>query len=389
MGMLSERINAAAQKKQISAADWLSANLENLNRYRCCSHCAKFTDPGIDNAISILDESKGTDPGFVTTTNVGVRQDIVVDGGASYMSLAALLLRPMNEGGSKTILQCIQDDDPAVRQEIESFGGDYDQLREAVLSIRKTNDPAQSDGRIRQVYFPVGDNEYHLLSTLTSTTILSAMKGKIIATNQQYWKSHDKKDDSYGKDCSQVINLTQVNYGGAQPQNMSTSNNKGGTLVLLSAPPRLGNKEVRIPKENFFKECVHPKQFSWEFRHLHGVLKGSRDNAKIRAIRDDVVQDVVCAVLLTADKVRDFGAGWSESGTLSLEQRIWLDNVHATERKPANDWVESVSRDFGRWFNSSYRYLLKKDAYKLADAELAYFTKQMRETLLQEVREEL
>ena len=136
MGMLSERINAAAQKKQISAADWLSANLENLNRYRCCSHCAKFTDPGIDNAISILDESKGTDPGFVTTTNVGVRQDIVVDGGASYMSLAALLLRPMNEGGSKTILQCIQDDDPAVRQEIESFGGDYDQLREAVRRMK-------------------------------------------------------------------------------------------------------------------------------------------------------------------------------------------------------------------------------------------------------------
>jgi CRISPR-associated protein Csy1 len=388
MEMLSERIKLAAEKKDLSAAEWLSANLENMKRYIRCSHIAKYTDPGVSNAITILDESESEDRGFVTTSNTGVRQDIVVDGGASYMSLAALLLRPIN-GTGKTVLQCIQDDDIIIRQEIESFGGDYKRLREAVLSIRKIKQPTQSDSRIKQVYFPTGDNAYHLLSTLTSTTILSTIKEKIITRNQHYWKNRDKKAESYGKPCSQVINLTQINYGGAQPQNMSVSNSKGGFLVLLSAPPRLNHQNVHPPQEDFFKECVHPKEFRWEFHYLHSIFKENYNNAMIRDTKDKIVQDVVCSVLLIADKIRESGTGWSESGVLPLEQRIWLDNDYTDAWNPDHDWVEKISKEFSRWFYNSYCYLLKKNAYKMSDAELGYFTKQLREALLREVREGL
>ena len=151
----------------------------------------------------------------------------------------------------------------------------------------------------------------------------------------------------------------------------------------------MNHQEVRIPKADFFQESVHPKQFSWEFRYLHGIFKESRNNVLIRDLRDDVVQDIVCSVLLTAAKIRDASAGWSKNGILPLEQQIWLDRNYADGRKSVNDWVEKVSSDFGRWFYSSYRFLLKKNAYKLADGELAYFSRQMRDSLMREVREEL
>lgn len=101
--------------------------------------------------------------------------DITVN--AAYISSAELLLSDLKDG--KKVIEHILAEDIEVRTVIEKLGGDYSQLCNHVKQImndRPSN--IKSDGRLRQVYFPV-NNGYHLLTVMPASGILMELHRRI------------------------------------------------------------------------------------------------------------------------------------------------------------------------------------------------------------------
>jgi len=125
---------------------------------------------------------------------------------AKLKNVQAFLNTEVEEKDNKTILQLLQEDDDDLRREIEEYTDKYEELRKAMLEIPKAPTPTKTDGFLKQVYFPIDGEQYHLLSILPSSPLVaqvnqalkgspvsklrnSAMKGNVSGTTGSYMMS--------------------------------------------------------------------------------------------------------------------------------------------------------------------------------------------------------
>ena len=183
-----------------------------------------------------------------------------------------------------------------------------------------------------------------------------------------------------------MFDLTVTGYGGTQPQNVSVLNSKnaGRAYLFASTPPELIRREIRLPKNDFFKNTLNPRMLSESFQSLHRLMQLDINNIDVRQGIANVIQFVIDAVLGQAFKIRAQGVGWSATEyyqTLPLAQRIWLDDVHVVQREQQDDWLRSISRDFAVWILKSYEYSLKKQSIKLSDFEAQHIENEIQMAL--------
>lgn len=169
--------------------------------------------------------------------------------------------------------------------------------------------------------------------------------------------------------------MTVTAFGGTQPQNVSVLNsqNAGRAYLLASTPPAIKLRQIRLPTHNFFRNSLRGKQFNESFENLDKLMRCGVNNADIREGINNTLKFIIDQVLQRAFKVRDHGAGWSNTGhyqSLPLAQRIWLDDVNLEQRESQDDWLEDVVSDFARWILDTYEYLFKETYIKLNDHEL-------------------
>ena len=203
MGSIATYIADKAAKKKQTPAEWLESNLNNLDRYWVSSHIGRYTHP--DAAVHLYDDSSPTGKGYLTTADAAVKQDIYVDGGSAFMSIASFLVSRFSQKETiaeqredleaKTAWQYFHEDSPFIRREIESLGIEYEPLREKVLHIQTSKIPERSDARLKQVYFPIPDRdgEYHLLSILPPSILMLELTNRIRMEFQIQRKCQDKK----------------------------------------------------------------------------------------------------------------------------------------------------------------------------------------------------
>ena len=187
MGSIATYIADKAAKKKQSPAEWIQSNLPNLERCRAVSHIARYTNP--DVAISIHDDSQPIGQGYLTTADITAEDDLVVKGGAAYMAFASFLVGKFSQKATaeeqkadltaKTAWQYFREDAPFIRKEIESLGIAYEPLREKVLEIQPQEVSRQTDTRLRQVYFPIGGDDYHLLTVISPVVTMFSLTEKI------------------------------------------------------------------------------------------------------------------------------------------------------------------------------------------------------------------
>ena len=253
-------------------------------------------------------------------------------------------------------------------------------------------EPEATDTHLRQVYFPIAEGEYHLLSVMPSSCLALEMYQRIRAINSHKKDCCNKKSENYGKPCEEVTGLTMIGFGGTKPQNISALNSRcGGKAYLLSSlPPSLREVKVRVPRSDFFKESIWYKSQSSALYRLHAYMKQERNTMEIRKAIHDLVDEMIDAVLLVAYQIRAGAAGWSEEETytaLPRSQKIWLDDACMEERNEPS-WTGEIAAAFARWVVFSYEKLLGEDAVSLGDAEWRNFKDQMEIVLKDEVRYE-
>ena len=368
MNIIMSYMTEEAAKKGKNVEEWLMATSLNASKCTTSFYVGRFSHPSADVKISHSAKNDTLD-GYITTDAVACTKDITVSS-AAYLGTSKFLLLELED--KKTVLSHFKENTEKLRQDLSSLQIDYAAVRNNILSVKEDYIPDATDERIRQVFFPIGENQYHLLSVLPASSLMLELRKRLRNMEAQAGASRDKKSELYLTPYRKVFDLTNISIGGTQAQNISTLNNmNGGRAYLIPAfPPRLHRREILPPKRNFF-QSLRTKRYSFLFHNLHYIYGVQRNNKDIRRDTRDAEDAIIDRILMRVFRLRSLESGWSDAETcrLSRHQKIWLDSLYEEERQSDDTWSKEISREFAGWMLHTYQELLKKDAFDLGDAE--------------------
>lgn len=400
---VSSKINNNSSKSEITelvsemeCREWIY-NVSKISSQRYfTSHVPKFVHPDAKISSFIIFPKK-EDDGYIRTGNCSNIIDSYGNAGAMAVSdFFSLII-----DGKMLYEHLINQSD--VYLDMISFLGDYGaEADENFKKLIVSNSISYTDSRLRQIYFPTFDNQkYHILTPLMSTSVMYEFN-RIIDENRLYNNNplniegknpkrvfeFEKNKEFLENGYKQISDLVDINYGGSEPQNISTYNKKIKTFKLIKAlPPKLVKRNIRIPKNSFFRESVYIKSDRYKslFEQLHHIFINERNNLDIRNKRD------CCLLSIMQEIAVDIVAIRKEIKLANLEYRGNLNSVEYLllyqdeERFEGDDWLLSFSTDFARWLLDSYSKLI--DNYvPLGDEELKFirdFAFENREVFIQ------
>jgi CRISPR-associated protein Csy1 len=220
--------------------NWIENAAKRALQLTIASHPSKFSHPD-SKTSSIIAKNQKENDGYLRSGNVECELDVF--GNAAALDVYKFLaLKTQN---NKTILECLEQDGPEIKEIFCQFGLDYQKIRDGFLLIKEKSKSIKTDGLVKQVYFPV-EGGYHLLSILTPSGILAKSKEKLDKIFKNFKKVKElRRDNKFyeGEKYDDLFDLTQMKYGGTKPQNISDINSKNGGIAYLlpSFPPKFQN----------------------------------------------------------------------------------------------------------------------------------------------------
>lgn len=372
--------------KRFALASWLPDAAKRAGQLSIVSHPSKFSHPSAKTTAVIAKARPKTD-GYLRTGNLEYALDVF--GNAAAMDVYKFLSLPMSD--SRSVLEHLEEDTPEAKSLLSISSASYDELKEGFLSVKQSeSNKAYSDRLVKQVYFPVAQNQYHLLSLLTPSGIITKLKSTVdtMRFSEQASEARESRrnGEAHGVGYDDILDLTVTGYGGTQPQNVSALNsqNAGRAYLLKSAPQPIEKRAVRLPTNDFFNQSLRSGLFKEPMHELHKFMGLDINNMKIRAAISNTIIYIVKMVVQEANIVRNTESGWSAKEhyqDLEDSQRIWLDDAYATTRIEQSEWLKSLSRKFARWFLDTYEKVLSTDAITLGDQELFHIESFILETI--------
>jgi CRISPR-associated protein Csy1 len=348
-----------------SLKSWLIDSSSRASQLSITSHPAKFIHPNA-KATSIIAKCEQKNDGLLRTSNVKVSLDIF--GNAAALDVEKFLRIEIED---KTILEHLELNTKLIKSIFNIQGIKFDEIRDNFLKI-KTSNTEQTSEKLKQVYFPV-DDDYHLLSILIPSGIVFKLKEKINNVNfsdrNKKIREAIKKETPIKGIINTIINLTNIGYGGTQPQNISTLNSQNGgiSFLLSSMPPNLEKRKTQAPKVDFFKNCLWISLFKSDFKDFHNILNNDKNNKAYRNKRDDIVINSTFKIKRLVENIRYIQIGWSQQdnySNLSKWQKIWLDDKYKNIRndKTKNEnYLEKAYTSFANWFINNYQCSVNKN----------------------------
>ncbi len=379
---LSERkavkLKGVSDEEQISKINetfhpenWLLDAARRTGQLSLVSHPSKFTHPSAKTS-SIISQSEYREDGFLRSGNANSELDVF--GNAAAMDVYKFLSLILADG--KTVLTHLEENTDLIQKQLKLASISFDELRNNFLAIKQDkSSKVRTSGQVKQVYFPVAD-DYHLLSVLTPSGLIFALKEKIqnIRFSEQTKLAREaEKNGAFNEQgFDELYNLTIMGFGGTKPQNISVLNNKfhGETYLLPCIPPQFKKRDVEPPHSDFFKNSIYPRLYKDSFQVFHRLLIAKHNNINIRDGRDNVIGFVMDKIIERSWQLRQLDAGWSEKTNLPIYQRIWLDDAFLEERGNSDEWLTRVIKELAHWFLDGYKKVIGKDAELLGDEEL-------------------
>lgn len=393
-----QELNIVLQKASLELPEWLDNSSKRANQLSFTSHPPKFSHPDARIEAIIANCNQAND-GLLRSGNVIVGLDVM--GNAGSFDVDKFLHLVLNN--NLTVLQNLEQDTKYIQEQFDS--DNFDEIRGNFLKIRKTGASSKSSSRIKQIYFPVGD-DYHLLSLLTPSAIVYKLKQRINDNFQPFSEKNKQIKDDIGKviknkseffgNLENVWGLSAIGYGGTKPQVISVLNYKNyGTAYLLpSMPPILERRKVQPPKKDFFTTNIWLNDYlKNDFKELYDILNNKHKEQKIkenrvrenksymsiRAIIDEfVVINIMYQFKRNIDQVREIKNGWSNSSIyneLPKWQKILLDNQYSnirSDNEQNQNFLNETKLEFSIWFSKVYNKLFETN---LGDIEITSIEK--------------
>lgn len=375
---------------KFSLKEWLPDAAKRVTQLSMVSHPSKFSHPSAKTS-SVIAQAKQINDGYLRSGNVSYPLDVF--GNAAAMDVFKFLSLPLTE--KLTVLDGFERQEESLKTLLVGADLDFETLSTEFLKIKATDTSVKTDHLVKQVYFPIEQAEYHLLSVLTPSGLITRLKQSIdtirFSEETKQAKELRRKNEHHEIGYADIFDLTITAYGGTQPQNVSVLNsqNAGRAYLLSSCPPMLEKRAIRLPKTDFFAQCLYRKNYQESFIQLHKFMQLDLNNDDIRTAIRNIIQFVIDQILVLASKTREYSVeGWSNQdyyASLPKLQRIWLDKIYQTERDEDSDWRDELSREIARWILRSYEKVIS-DAYKLGTGEILD-VKQRVEKSLQQAKE--
>lgn len=365
--------------------EWLPDAAKRVVQLSMVSHPSKFSHPSAKTSSIIAPVSSSKD-GYLRTGNVDYPLDVF--GNAAAMDVYKFLCLSLSN--ELSVLDGFEQDDQKLKKLIQQSSLDFEMLKNNFLIIKQNDTTSKTDHLIKQVYFPIAENEYHLLSILTPSGLITQLKQKIdlmrFSEQTKLAKENRKKNEHDAEGYADIFDLTVTAYGGTQPQNVSVLNsqNAGRAYLLSSCPPTLEKRAIRLPKTDFFTQCLYRKNYQESFVQLHKFMQLDINNNAIRTAIRNIIGFVIDQILLQAFKIREiYPEAWSDQDyyvSLPKLQRIWLDQQYQNERENDAEWRDEISQNIARWILRSYEKVIA-DSYTLGTGELLAVQQQVENSL--------
>ena len=261
---------------------------------------------------------------------------------------------------------------------LAQFSADQLQLDQwaSGLKLALTEKSLSSHALAKQLYFPVGNGDYHILSPIFASSLATQFNDKIkssrFSDEAKTIRDARKADEYHEKPDIRFLNTAIQHFGGTKPQNISLLNSqrRGETYLLNCAAPSW--KVVLKPPVNeksiFFSRELDRRTFR-EFQELQGYLvsiKGLDSTLNIRRSVVAHVNDIIDALLNYASQIQALSdcAGWSlRDCELKLSEQLWLDtwcaDLKFQQKRAVENWQQDISFEFGSWLNKKLNDSLK------------------------------
>ena len=372
---------------KFSLKEWLPDAAKRVTQLSMVSHPSKFSHPSAKTS-SVIAQAKQINDGYLRSGNVSYPLDVF--GNAAAMDVFKFLSLPLTE--KLTVLDGFERQEESLKTLLVGADLDFETLGTEFLKIKATDTSVKTDHLVKQVYFPIEQAEYHLLSVLTPSGLITRLKQSIdtirFSEETKQAKELRRKNEHHEIGYADIFDLTITAYGGTQPQNVSVLNsqNSGRAYLLSSCPPMLEKRAIRLPKTDFFAQCLYRKNYQESFIQLHKFMQLDLNNDDIRTAIRNIIQFVIDQILVLASKTREYSTeGWSNQdyyASLPKLQRIWLDKIYQTERDEDSDWRDELSKEIARWILRSYEKVIS-DAYKLGTGEILDVKQRVEKSLKQ------
>lgn len=360
--------------------NWLPDAAKRAGQISVASHPCTFSHPSARKnkngyVSSIIAKNKPRIDGFLRSGNVSVEPDAL--GNAAALDVYKFLSLEMSD--QRSLLVHIEQESELARQLLDIPSCEYQALRDGFLKMVDSDQASVSSSKIKQVYFPIADGEYHLLSLLTHSGHLFELRKRLDALRfgdaVKEARECKKTNHFHPAGYQEIFGLTTIGFGGTKPQNISVLNNQnaGKAHLLASIPPELTPRDIRLPKTDFFKESFNAWQAKEVLESLHRLFLTDYNNINLRDGRDYRIQQYVDLVIEKMWQVRLFLEAYSGelSSVLPLEQKIWLYPEFAEQRHQEDEWLDKIIRHIARGLINHYsRSKVITSPITLADQEL-------------------
>ncbi|EJL6263313.1 type I-F CRISPR-associated protein Csy1 [Vibrio cholerae] len=343
--------------------NWLPDAAQRAGQISVASHPCTFSHPSARKnkngyVSSIIAKNKPRVDGFLRSGNVSVEPDAL--GNAAALDVYKFLSLEMSD--QRSLLVHIEQESELARQLLDIPSCEYQALRDGFLKMVDNEQASVSSSKIKQVYFPIADGEYHLLSLLTHSGHLFELRKRLDALrfgdSVKEARECKKTNHFHPAGYQEIFGLTTIGFGGTKPQNISVLNNQnaGKAHLLASIPPELTPRDIRLPKTDFFKESFTAWQAKEVLEALHRLFQTDYNNINLRDGRDYRIQQYVDLVIEKMWQVRLFLEEYSGelSSALPLEQKIWLYPEFAEQRHQEDEWLDKIVRHIARGLINHY-----------------------------------
>lgn len=358
-----------------SLAEWLPDAAKRAKQLSMVSHPGKFSHPSAKISSVIAERERQAD-GFLRSGNVEADLDVL--GNAAALDVYKFLSIKLSDG--QTVLAHLEQQSDTIQQQFTFPSTPFPEIKTGLLTIKQNKQSnTKTSARVKQVYFPVNENEYHLLSVLTPSSLMFKLKQRIndwrFSEEVKAIREAKKNNQMHEKTLSEIYGLTVIGFGGTKPQNISVLNSQNfGTAYLLSSvPPNLEQRYTQPPRTSFFINSLYAKNYSDEFTQLHKLLVNENNNIHIRNKRDWLIRNIIYQVADKLWQVRFLPVGWSLSDNyqqLPLWQKIWLDQHYQQQRSVDENYLTTVKQELAIWLINSYKKIHDDKAVNLGDDQL-------------------
>ena len=372
---------------------WVSDAARRVTQIQQVTHALKFIHPDAKGTNLFSDGNAEAGPLRIGTHTLPSKTPDVV-GNAAALDVNKFLRL---EVGGQSLLALAIEKSLALQQALSENELEAKTWMAKFASIVDTPDTPSSHKNAKQLYWPVGDNTYHVLAPLYPTSLSHHIWQQI---DDAYFSELAKEahqarrnDKLHTHGYNRYPGIVVQSFGGTKPQNISQLNSeRGGKSYLLSSIPPQWKPQPNLPlkKESIFDEWFPNRH---EIKRLTKLLckflcrMQDHNNFRIRDTRKAFVDQIIDELLAVAADLRNQEKSWTEHASCKLNesQQLWLNPYRCQHDEAFNNkyqlghWKEEICKDFSRWLNVVIND--KKKPLPLGDAEATEWHSNLNDAL--------